>query len=47
MVGHTENVDPASSARFALSTNLSRDLKNRMLIANRKSLATNNLRSTS
>src|SRR5689334_3398676 len=37
---------PASSARLALSSSASRDLKNRMLIPKRKSLATNNLRST-
>ncbi len=35
---------PASSARLALSSSASRDLKNRMLIPKRKSLATNNLR---
>src|SRR4051794_2060055 len=37
---------PRSSARFTLSTNAERDLKNRMLSPKRKSLPTNNLRST-
>src|SRR6516165_5047196 len=35
---------PRSSARFALSTNAARDLKNRTLSPKRKPLSTNNLR---